>query len=109
MARNTFENDPKYFANRTKYFFNGPTSSWQQLPAIEKKEKVVADVSWWEERVQEPHVLLLYDVDLPCFHRAESMELRSQRFIRLMRPKHGSCGNGFSGNNSLSWISYSSA
>jgi hypothetical protein len=84
-------------------------SSWQQLPAIEKKEKVVADVSWWEERVQEPHVLLLYDVDLPCFHRAESMELRSQRFIRLMRPKHGSCGNGFSGNNSLSWISYSSA
>ena len=136
-------------------------SSWQQLPAIEKKEKVVADVSWWEERVQEPHVLLLsaerpctspemassgqqlpvldiaraapqaatapappppgaakratwlppflahsryrrslvfgalYAVDLQCFHRVESMELRSQRFIRLMLPKHGSCGNGF--------------
>jgi hypothetical protein len=32
------------------------------------------------------------DVDLPCIHRAESMELRSQRFIRLKLPnesRHG--------------------
>jgi hypothetical protein len=78
------------------YFgFSPRWSNGCRLWAIEKKEKVVADVSWWEERVQERHVLLLYDVDLSCFHRAESMELRSQRFIRLMRPKHGSCGNGF--------------
>jgi hypothetical protein len=28
-----------------------------------------------------------YDVDLPCFHRVESMELRSQRFICLKLPK----------------------
>jgi hypothetical protein len=44
-------------------------------------------VPWWEERVQERHVLLPDDIDLPCFHRAESMELRSQRFIRLKLPK----------------------
>jgi hypothetical protein len=30
----------------------------------------------------------LYAVDLQCFQRVESMELRSKSFIRLMLPKH---------------------
>jgi hypothetical protein len=37
--------------------------------------------------VLDSNVRRSYDVDLPCFYGAESMELRSHRFIRLKLPK----------------------